>query len=217
MNPLADLDKLMNSRSIHLASVLVIAFLTFGWIIDRNSLQTKIDKQSAGKPEQKASSKKPKKPSEPDYKKLKEYELYDRYLNKPNQIWITYRVTNELLNDSTNVAKKLSDELITNLWNLWKNEDHYNISEWGIEHHSSEELAALMLASLNCSNTDEFRAKIKQHPKFQSLEDSNAEAISWLGPKPMDIYPEFHQPNTAEYKSFDEFLARAFAVKDRSQ
>ena len=206
----------MYEKSVYAFALLVVCSVSIGWYVDRINLLRTIESHVTHKANEKATE-----PEEEGYverkagyKEFKEYELYHRYLNEPNQIWVSYDITQRILRKTRDVEKSLSDELIEILWRLWKHEDQYNMSEWGIEQLSSEELSRQILYSLSCTNTKIFRELIRKHPRFQSHKDfkdfRGEMSWSWSGPTPTEMYPEFHKPNSSEFQSLDEFLGRAF-------
>ena len=116
---------------------------------------------------------------------------------------------------------KMKTEMVDALLLLWQEERAFN--QAGLLMYSSEETAFSFMSMLECNSPAELRKLAVSLYRFQTEEaqtafqKSNNIFIAYSGPADPppneSYYPELHDESSDEYKSFEEFLARAFAAQ----
>ena len=130
-----------------------------------------------------------------------------------------------LSREPSDACKQLQARMVHSLILLWKHESEYNNSGFARDWYGTDIMARSFLEIVDSESPESFRDfasslyRFKTEVEQQAENGANNSVVLHCGladPLPNEEnYPELHDPNSDEYKSFDVFLQRAFSRGSR--
>lgn len=121
--------------------------------------------------------------------------------------------------------QQMKIEMVEALRLLWQEEVIYRQSELGRDLYPAERMANSFLEMLDCHSPESFREfslsiyRFKsddEQAKYRKLNDISVFGSGRGIPEPNEHhYPEFHDEQSQEFNSFNEFLVRALQTRTR--